>query len=109
MTFKFANPEARRISLPNSRYPNLGTFGVIEEITEELEKRLEMRLEALDDVLKYSVEYVDANLAVDGLWRHARLLEEGQEGRPVTERNLNGSNGSDDPRSRVTDQVASTS
>lgn len=99
ITFKFANPEALRISLPNCRYPNLSTFRVIEEVTEELEERLEMRFEALNDVLEHSVEDVDANFTVDGLWGHAGLLEEGQEGWPVTERDLNGSNRGNDPRS----------
>ena len=67
-----------------------------------------MRLEALDDVLQNSVENVNTNFAVNGLLRQARLLKEGEEVRPVTERNLDGGDGGDDPCRRMTDKITST-
>ena len=87
--------------LPNGGDPDLGALGVVEEVPEELEEALEVGLKALDDGLEHGEENVDADFAVHSLWRHASLLDEGKEVRPVVERNLNRSDGGDDPCRRM--------
>ena len=94
------------MSLPNGRYPDLSAFRVIEEAAEELEEGLQMRLEALDDVFKNGEEDVDADFTMRGLLRQARLLEEGHEGGPVAEGDLNGGDGGNNTGDGMADEVA---
>ena len=93
------------MSLPNGRDPDLSAFRVIEEAAEELAEGLQMRLEALDDVFKNGEEDVDADFTMRGLLRQARLLEEGQEGGPVAEGDLNGGDGGNHTGDGMADKV----
>ena len=64
-----------------------------------------MRLEALDDVFENGEENVDADFTMRRLLRQACLLEEGHEGGPVAEGDLNGGDGGNNTGDGMADKV----
>ena len=54
--------------IPDSGYPDLCAFRIVEEIAKQREEILQLRLETLDDRFEDGEEDVDTDFTVYGLW-----------------------------------------